>query len=182
MAKILMTMETIKEILKSFSEKVSSYQIFTFLFPGAVFLALLSHVYSKPLPETNIWEKLFLCYTVGMIISRIGTLIIEEFLFWLGKRFGGFLERIDYKNVILAERKDTKVNMLLQVSNTYRTMAAVFFTLLIVAVVNKCTSLDLQFSCGLIWFSVIMVILFSLSFIKQYNYVKKRVDFVSSET
>ena len=165
-------METIKEILKSFSEKVSSYQIFTFLFPGAVFLALLSHVYSKPLPETNIWEKLFLCYTVGMIISRIGTLILEESLFRLGKRLGGFLERIDYKNVILAERKDTKVNMLLQVSNTYRTMAAV----------NKCTSLDLQFSCGLIWFSVIMVILFSLSFIKQYNYVKKRVDFVSSET
>ena len=101
-------METIKEILKSFSEKVSSYQIFTFLFPGAVFLALLSHVYSKPLPETNIWEKLFLCYTVGMIISRIGTLILEESLFRLGKRFGGFLERIDYKNVILAERKTQK--------------------------------------------------------------------------
>ena len=117
-----------------------------------------------------------------MIISRIGTLILEESLFRLGKRFGGFLERIDYKNVILAERKDTKVNMLLQISDTYRTMAAVVFTLLIVAAVNKCTSLDLQFSCGLIWFSVIMVILFSLSFIKQYNYVKKRVDFVSSET
>ena len=176
-----MTVETIKEILKSFSEKVSSYQIFTFLFPGAVFLALLMQVYTKPVPETNIWEKLFLCYTVGMIVSRIGTLILEESLFRLGKRFGGFLERIDYKNVILAERKDTKVNMLLQVSNTYRTMAAVFITLLIVAVVNKCTSLDLEFSCGLIWFSFTMIILFSLSFIKQYNYVKKRVDFVSSE-
>lgn len=172
-------METIKEILKSFSEKVSSYQIFTFLFPGAVFLALLSHVYSKPVPETNIWEKLFLCYTVGMIISRIGTLLLEELLFCLGKRF---LKRIDYKKIILAERKDTKVNMLLQVSNTYRTIAAVFLTLLIVAAINRYSSLDLQFSCGLIWFSVIMVILFSLSFIKQYNYVKKRVEFVSSET
>ena len=174
-------METIKEILKSFSEKVSSYQIFTFLFPGAVFLALLSLVYSKSIPETTIWEKLFLCYTVGMIISRIGSLILEEFLFWLGKRFGGFLERIDYKNIIIAERKDTKVNMLLQVSNTYRTMAAVFFTLLILAAVNECTSLDLQFSCGVVWFSFIMSILFSLSFVKQYYYAKKRVDFVSSE-
>lgn len=174
-------METIKEILKSFSEKVSSYQIFTFLFPGAVFLALLSLVYSKSIPETTIWEKLFLCYTVGMIISRIGSLILEEFLFWLGKRFGVFLERIDYKNIIIAERKDTKVNMLLQVSNTYRTMAAVFFTLLILAAVNECTSLDLQFSCGVVWFSFIMSILFFLSFVKQYYYAKKRVDFVSSE-
>lgn len=174
-------METIKEILKSFSEKVSSYQIFTFLFPGAVFLAILSNAYSKTVPEISIWEELFLCYTVGMIISRIGTLLLEEFLFWLGKRFGGFLERIDYNNIILAERKDTKVNMLLQVSNTYRTMAAVFLTLLIVAAVNHCTSLDLQFSCGVVWFSVIMVLLFSLSFIKQYKYAKKRVEFVSSE-
>ena len=174
-------METIKEILKFFSEKVSSYQIFTFLFPGAVFLALLSIVYSKPVPETNIWEKLFLCYTVGMIISRIGTLVLEEFLFSLSNLCGQFLVRIDYKKIIQAERKDTKVNMLLQVSNTYRTMAAVFLTLLIVAAVNKCTSLDLQFSYALLWFNAIMVLLFSLSFIKQYNYAKKRVEFVSSE-
>lgn len=181
MVKILLKMETIKEILKSFSEKVSSYQIFTFLFPGAVFLAVLSNVYSKTVPETSIWEKLFLCYTVGMIISRIGTLLLEEFLFWLSNLCGHFLVRIDYRKIILAERKDAKVNMLLQVSNTYRTMAAVFLTLLIVAAVNKFTSLDLQFSSGVIWFSVIMVLLFTLSFIKQYDYAEKRVEFVSSE-
>ena len=60
-------------------------------------------------------------------------------------------------------------------------MLTVFFTLLILAAVNECTSLDLQFSCGVVWFSFIMSILFSLSFVKQYYYAKKRVDFVSSE-
>lgn len=175
-------METIKEIIKSFSEKVSSYQIFTFLFPGAVFLAVLSQLYPKTVPEFNIWEKLFLCYTVGMIISRIGSLVLEEFLFWLSNIWWHFFDRIDYKKLILAERKDSKVNMLLQVCNTYRTMAAVFLSLLIVAVVNKWSSMDLKFTCGIIVLSITMIILFSLSYVKQYKYVKKRVEIVSSET
>ena len=173
-------MGTIKEILKSFSDKVSTYQIFTFLFPGAVFLGVLKISYTKELPEINIWEKLFLCYTVGMIISRIGTLIIEGVMTWLSRWFN-VLEKIEYTNIILAERKDTKDNMLLQVSNTYRTMAAVFLTILIVAAVNKCSSLGFEFSCGVLWFSVAMIVLFVFSFRKQYSYAKKRVDFVSAE-
>jgi hypothetical protein len=173
-------MESIKEILKSFSDKVSSYQIFTFLFPGAVFLGILKTSYTEEMPELNIWEKLFLCYTIGMIISRIGTLVIEGTMIWLN-RWINALDKIEYKNIILAERRDTKLNMLIQISNTYRTMAAVFLTILIAAAVNKISSLGFDFSCDLLWFCVAMILLFVLSFRKQYSYAKKRADFVSSE-
>lgn len=64
--------------LKAISEKISSYQIFTYILPGIVFLAPLSWYYTKEVPFTNIWEKLLICYFSGMAVSRIGTFMFES--------------------------------------------------------------------------------------------------------
>ena len=165
-------MDQILQSLKTISDKISSYQIFTFLYPGAVSLSLLSWTYDGEKPELNLWEELFLCYTVGMIISRIGTLI-EDFLF-----LTRIMKRIDYKKIITAEANDAKVNMLLRISNMYRTIAAVFFSFIIFMAINVCLPLDYTFPKGITCFSILMIILFVYSFSKQYEYARERVEHV----
>ena len=84
------------------------------------------------------------------------------------------------KEIIKAELKDSKVNMLLQVSNTYRTMAAFFLVLIIIMLINKCHSFGFVFPCWLVWLSIGLVILFIFSFRKQYSYVGNRAKFVNT--
>ena len=165
-------MEQILEAFKTISDKISTYQIFTFFYPGAVFLGLLSWTYDGEKPELSIWEGVFLCYTVGMIISRIGT-FIEDFLFLIR-----IMNRIDYKKIITAEAIDAKVNMLLRISNMYRTMAAVFFSLIGFMAINVCHPLGFTFPKGMTCFSILMIILFVYSFSKQYGYARERVEHV----
>lgn len=160
--------------LKSLLERVSSYQIFTFLLPGVAFLAPLTWYYSKPIPETTIWEKLLICYFVGMIISRIGTFVFES---WPGhlpcKRLG--IELINYPQLIKSEKLDSKIGSLLQVSNTYRSMAGAAFSLLLVGLVNHFYNLGFHFPRVLHWINIFLCILFYSSFKKQYWYVNERV-------
>ena len=169
-------METILQTVKTLFDKVSTYQLFNYLFPGAVLLFILELCYKGEGQQNfSVWEKLFLCYTVGMAVSRVGTHLFED----LFERVGLF-QRTDYKEIIKAELKDSKVNMLLQVSNTYRTMAAVFLVLVIIMLINKCHCLGFVFASWLVWLSIGLVILFIFSFRKQYNYAGNRAKFVNT--
>lgn len=160
--------------LKTVSEKISSYQIFTYILPGIVFLAPLSLYYIKEIPSTSIWEKLLICYFVGMTVSRIGTFVFESWPSHIKWKWLG-IQLIDYPTLIKAEKKDPKINSLLQVSNTYRSMAAASFTLLLVAILNYYFNIGFQFPCGLHILNLFLCILFYFSFKKQYWYVNERV-------
>lgn len=160
--------------LKTISEKISSYQIFTYILPGIVFLAPLSWYYTKEIPATSIWEKLLICYFVGMTVSRIGTFVFESWPSHIKWKWLG-IQLIDYPALIKAEKKDPKINSLLQVSNTYRSMAAASFSLLLVAILNYYFPLGFNFPHGLHILNLFLCLLFYFSFKKQYWYVNERV-------
>lgn len=61
-------------------EKLSSYQLFNYLFPGIIFINLIDLLTSINVPQNRVEFMVFLYYIVGMVLSRIGSVVIEPFL------------------------------------------------------------------------------------------------------
>ncbi len=104
--------------------KLSSYNIFNFLFPGAVFCIIAEHIKIMPSP-TDLAKQLLWYYFVGMVISRVGSIIIEPLL-----KTVRFAPDGDYSEFLRASTIDEKLELMVEVQNTFRTMVSVFFLLL----------------------------------------------------
>lgn len=107
--------------MESLLEKISSYNILNNLIPGAVFVFLGKLLDIISLPLDGIVESIFIYYFCGMIISRIGSLVIEgifERLKWIK-----YASKAEY---VAAVKKDARIESLLETSNMYRTCASLF--------------------------------------------------------
>lgn len=155
-------------------EKVSSYNIFNFILPGAVFVYISKELLNKNF-LTNSWiENIIVCYFIGMILSRIGSLIIEPIL----KKCR--LKYAPYSDYIEASEEDSKIPMFLETNNMYRTFIATFISLIIY---KGYLYLEQYFSNNTIFYEIsIFVILIALtaifvaSFVKHTGYIRKRVE------
>jgi hypothetical protein len=123
------------------------------------------------LPANTI-ELLFVYYFVGMVISRLGSLVVEPLSIKLG-----VVKYADYPEYIAASKKDGLIVTLLETSNLYRTIAAgglltVLIKLYIVAEQRTWFLLNARpYLVGIMLF-----VLFLLSYRKQTIYIKSRVD------
>ena len=66
-----------EEILAQIVEKISSYNIVNNLYPGILFVYVLKIMFGTNLLSNNWFENLIVFYFVGMVLSRIGSIIIE---------------------------------------------------------------------------------------------------------
>ena len=119
----------------------------------------------------------FIFYFIGSVISRFGSVVIEEIL----KKIK-FIKYSNYNDYINAVKKDDFIKKLLISNNTYRTLCAGFLLILIIKGVKELVNyFNLQ--TGIIYTIVIIFgfILYLLSFKKQTGIIVKRVDKVKSE-
>jgi len=151
--------------------KISSYNIFNYLLPGAVFSILAERLALLDSPN-EIIAQLVWYYFIGMVISRFGSIIIEPIL----KRTA-FVEYSEYGKYLNACKADEKLETMVEVANTYRTIATVFLTLLLgsfyVTIAGK-IGIDPRWQ-GVIAVALLSV-LFLLSFRKQVGFVVKRIN------
>lgn len=158
--------------MKDILEKISTYNLFNYLFPGVVFVVLADAITDYSFVQQDVVIGLFMYYFVGLAISRVGSLVVEPLL----KR-ASFLKFADYKDYVAATKKDERVELLSEVNNTYRTLCACFGLLVLLKMVEF---LGKAFSISKTWeFFVLVVtllIIFLFSYKKQTDYVKKRVD------
>ena len=66
--------------MKDLLEKLSSYNIFNYLLPGIVFVALADALTSFHFVQQDIVIGVFVYYFIGLIISRLGSIVIEPIL------------------------------------------------------------------------------------------------------
>jgi hypothetical protein len=152
--------------------KVSEYNVFNYLVPGAVFMVGLLYVVGTIPFESNIIFFLVTAYAVGMALSRIGSLVVEPILLRIG-----LIKRFDFEDFVRAEKNDSKLTTLLLESNAYRTMAAVFATLLIAKGAVALQSRFQHWGQSAAWgSSIALVVLFAFSHRKMRLYIAKRVD------
>ncbi|WP_066777200.1 hypothetical protein [Sphingomonas sp. CCH5-D11] len=97
--------------------KFSSYNIFNYLVPGTVLCLFLHGQQLIYLDRIDIVAKLVVFYVVGMAVSRVGSLILDPLM----KR-AGLIQRSSYNDYVRATSEDNMVSVLLETSNTYRTM------------------------------------------------------------
>ncbi len=157
--------------------KLSSYNFFNNLYPGVLFVFLLRNIYGIELEWRNWIEAISVCYFIGMIMSRLGSIVIEPVL----KNFS-VIEYISYSDYIKASNINTPINILSETNNTYRTLLAMSFFLLLIKIGIMVNVLCL--SHGITFFQdykewellIFLVILFGYSYRKQTIYIYKRVN------
>lgn len=153
-------------------EKISSYNIFNFFFPGAIFSALAEHFHLFGPPSDKIVDRLIWYYFVGLAISRIGSIVVEPML-----KAAKIVRYSEYSHFITASSKDEKLAILVEVSNTYRTLLAMLATLAATFAGNSIAN-HLGWSTPtreLILFAA-AILLFGFSFRKQSDFISRRVE------
>jgi len=161
--------------MKEIIEKISSYNIFNYLFPGIIFT--LNTLTPYNLIGDDIVTELFKYYFIGLVISRFGSIVIEPFL-----RKTKLLKFADYSDFISSSKKDPKIDLLSEVNNMYRTILSAIVLLFLSKLWNIIEIyylIDTKISLLLV---VAMVgFLFLFSYVKQTNYIKKRIDNAKSK-
>jgi len=157
--------------MKEFMDKLSSYNLFNYLFPGIVFIMVLKETTPYSLLQENIFVGVFIYYFAGMVISRFGSLIIEPLL-----KKSTFLKFVEYPEFLLASKNDAKLELLSEVNNMYRTLFSTFFLLVLFNLYGIIESHFLFLKETRIYIMLIgLLLMFLFAYRKQTNYIAERV-------
>lgn len=158
--------------MKELLEKLSSYNIFNYLLPGIIFVVFADVFLQHSFIQKDIIFGVFLYYFIGLVISRIGSLVLEPFLEKIS-----FLKFVSYKEFIFACKTDEKLEVLSEVNNMYRTFVALFVALLVVRIYEAAEAVWPSLKQITPFIAVLVgIILFIVSYRKQTSYITKRVE------
>jgi hypothetical protein len=158
--------------MKEILEKLTSYNLFNYLLPGVLFAIILDGVTSYSLIQDDIIVGAFVYYFAGLVVSRVGSLVIEPLL-----KKVGFLNFVPYPEYAAAIKVDPTIEILSEANNMYRSFTALFL-LLIFAKTYEMIAIAKHIPENLVLPSVVVIlsILFLLSYRKQTTYVVKRIN------
>lgn len=157
--------------MKELLDKISSYNIFNFLFPGIIFVFVAKRFTSFDFIQEDLLTGAFVYYFVGLTISRFGSLVIEPIL-----KKTKFVKFEDYKDYVKASKIDSKIELLSEVNNTFRTLISTFLLLLILKVVSYLKNYYLIDNTTLVIITmVLLLIMFLFAYKKQTSYITKRI-------
>ena len=156
-------------------EKLDPYNILNNLLPGVVMVFLLRKELGINLVDDNMIEILFISYFVGMIISRVGSLVVEPIC-----RIVKLVDHVTYEDFIRASKDDDKIELLSETNNSYRS----FLTVGIIVLMGKlcvflATKVSIPSSVVDIIMILVIIIVFACAYRKQTDYIVKRVSNVN---
>ncbi len=156
--------------MKDFIEKISSYNIFNYLLPGVLFAIFAEKMTAYRIIQDDLIVTLFLCYFIGLCISRIGSLILEPIL----KKIS-FIRFAPYADFVEAAKTDPKLEILSESNNMYRTLCSLFFCLcLLMGYEASAKVIGISQELSAIGLCVLLGLLFAWSYRKQSTYITKR--------
>lgn len=162
------------EILK----KLDSYQILTNLLPGAFFGIAIKFFFGLTLPAANIAEEIVVYYFIGLILNRIGSLVIEPVL----KKIG-IVKYAPYCDYVRASSIDTKIDTLSEMNNYTRSILTGIIMIPVARMLQFFTSKWEWLSQNWRWGAIIvLIIIFILAYQKQSDYVRNRVETVNKQS
>lgn len=160
-----------EEIIK----KMENYNIFNYLLPAIIFnVCCKYYIWLEIVKSDNLLVELFIYYFIGLVLSRIGSLIIKPLL-WKLK----ILKENDSsvcKDFYNAEKEDIKINILFTDYNMYRTFIATFLVLLVIKLMYKLKQwININSTISLTILFVLLILLFTMLYKKQLEYIHNRV-------
>ncbi|MDE0209173.1 MAG: hypothetical protein OXJ64_04755 [Boseongicola sp.] len=153
-------------------DKISSYNIFNYLLPGSLFAVIADAVTDYRFIQEDIIVGLFLYYFIGLVVSRIGSLVIEPVL-----KAVRFVTFVDYRKFVEASKADSKIDVLSETNNMYRTLCALFLLLLLVVLFDKFAPLLPWLVDAVPYITgVALLVMFLFAYRKQTAYIVGRVN------
>lgn len=157
--------------MKEIVTKLTTYNIFNYLFPGVLYAFFIKEFFSINIIQKDLLIGFFVYYFIGSVISRIGSIFIERVL----KKIN-FIKFVNYSDFISASQKDSKIKELSEQNNMYRTLLSLFFCLLI-------TKLIILGTAKIEWLKEHLIIItlsslfliFLFAYKKQTKYVTDRI-------
>lgn len=159
--------------MKDIISKISSYDLFNNLLPGAIFSLLLNELTGLNLTHSNIIYTLIIYYFVGLCISRIGALLLDK---PLRRYFTPKSKEHNYDDYIGSCKEDKKIELLSEINNMYRTLISTFI-LLTAAVPFQLfiEVLNLSKPAYTIIIVILLLILFVASYRRQTIFIANRI-------
>ena len=68
------------EVVTKLLDKISAYQVVNYIIPGSVLCVLLKHMVGYDIIAFSMIENVIICYFVGLVNSRLGSLILRPIL------------------------------------------------------------------------------------------------------
>ena len=158
--------------MKDLLDKLSSYNIFNYLLPGVLFSVIADKITVYHIIQPNMILGVFLYYFIGLLISRIGSLVVESVL-----KYIGFVSFASYSDFVATSKVDSKLELLSEVNNMYRTFISLSLCLILIKVFEYLSN---KFQFVKDWqveiFIVSLLVLFLFSYKKQTAYITKRIS------
>ena len=148
-------------------KKISTYHIFNYLLPGVLFAGIGSAVTSLSLVHQDLLVGVFLYYFYGLVISRLGSIILEPLL-----KLVRFVKFSDYSDYIAATEKQPLIEELSETNNMYRTLSMLSLCLLLLYLLDK---IGVFAKVSPAYFLLALFFLFLFSYRKQTQYITGRV-------
>ena len=169
-------------------EKISSYNLFNNLLPGIIFCQAVEHVTKIVITDNSFFTNFFIYYFIGILIGRISSVIVEPILMKI--KFKNirtqnecfYINFAPYEDYVEASENIPFIKILNESCNMYRCFISTF--LLIIC----CKLYDCVFSKWLsclkigdsgiiiIVICLLIMLLFIMSYKKQVDYIRKRVE------
>lgn len=153
--------------MESLLTTLSAYNVVNYFITGGVACSLLKIVFNMDVTQhLQGMEQFMVFYFVGLIVSRLGSIIVEPFYRWLG-----IIVFADYSDYCYADSVDKKIEILNCENNVYRTFVMLSILLVMIELFKECIQRPLVLIMLLVF-----LFLFSLSYRKNTQYIVKRVD------
>ena len=161
-------MEAITKLL----DKISAYQVVNYIIPGSVLCVLLKHIVGYDIIAFSMIENVIICYFVGLVNSRLGSLILRPIL-----KKCRLVKDAPYDDFVSVEKYDAKLTMLSDINNVFRSFASVMLVLLIAYGIKHIEIIEKYIITNFNWIAILfLLILFVFSIRKQTKFVKDRVE------
>lgn len=159
-------------------DKISSYNLFNYLLPGVLFAALGERITDYKLIQSDIVVGLFVYYFIGLVISRIGSLVLAPLL--SGIRF---IQFAPYPDFVRASKADPIVPILSEQNNTYRTLSALILCLVALKLYEYVVCwLGMTATTSMTVFLGFLFVVFLLAHRKQTKFITDRIAQVPRDT
>jgi len=162
--------------MKDILDKITAYNLFNYLVPGVLFAVILESLTSYSITQEDLIIGAFLYYFVGLVISRFGSLVVEPVL----KKIS-FVQFMPYADFISASKSDSKIELLSQDNNMYRTLVAMFALLLLAKAYDMLSvTYPVLREQSVMIVVVLLLVTFLLSYSKQAKFVADRIKVAKS--
>ena len=159
--------------MKEFVSALNAYHILNFLIPGVLFALFMDRYTDTELIQENTFVGIILYYFIGMILSRIGSLILEPLFKWIK-----ILKQSKYKDYVKASAVDGLLATLLEMNNMYRGLLTMVLLLLLAFSLEPFGIFVFTGDSNILILLIVLVVIFVFAWRKQSNYIAKRVDVI----